>query len=127
MVSLYEVKGVGLVAFVLCLSCGGEATNHGGAGGRGGTGCGGTAVGGAVSCADEAPPSVWASWPMPNPASSGLAQPARYDVDQAGVAVSAAFSGSNAWFVNFGNGSVTDFVVNVGNIVDNEYYVRCVR
>lgn len=41
--------------------------------------------------------------------------------------ISAAFAGSNAWFVNFGNGAVTDFVVNVGNVVDNEYYVRCVR
>jgi hypothetical protein len=40
---------------------------------------------------------------------------------------SVALPGSNAWFVNFGNGAATDSVVTVGKVVDNEYYVRCVR
>jgi hypothetical protein len=40
---------------------------------------------------------------------------------------SATYPGTNAWSVNFGNGAVTDYVITIGNVVDNEYYVRCVR
>jgi len=61
----------------------GGATGGGGAAGKGdstGTGTGGaTTVDGGVGCSYQ-PPSefIYARWPMPNPASAGLANPASY-------------------------------------------------
>ena len=82
----YQVKRAGVVAVALCMSCGGEASSRPSSQEEDCTQQGVCVE--AVSCADETPvPSVWASWPMPNPASSGLAQAVSYDVTQPGVAL----------------------------------------
>jgi Protein of unknown function (DUF1566) len=46
---------------------------------------GGAGAGGATSPACGRPRSVWATWPMPNPPSTGLPNPASYDTSVAGV------------------------------------------
>jgi len=40
-----------------------------------------------LSCASPVAGSTWANWPMPNPASAGLPNPASYDVHIAGVVI----------------------------------------
>src|SRR4051812_32228555 len=69
--------------------CAGSADASGIDGSAGSSGMGGAAAGGDASgCVNEsAQPSPFATWPMPNPASSGLPNPSSYDTSHTGVVI----------------------------------------